>query len=79
MGLFGLLSAIMSSNPLSAFVCDEKKNQKYVHDINAVSVPHGASQWSDSFCRIALTIVSILLALTVGGAGNDICTVLFVC
>jgi len=79
MGPFGLLSVIMNSNPLSAFTCDEKKNQKYVHDTNAVSVPRGASEWSDSFCRIVLTIVPVLLALAAEGVGNDICTVLFVC
>jgi len=63
---------------LSAFICYEKKNPKYVNNTDCISQPYKRSEYFDNSYRIVLTIVPILLALTVEGMRDDICIDLFV-
>ena len=63
---------------LSAFICYEKKNPKYVNNTDCVSQPYKRSEYFDNSNDIVLTIVPILLALTVEGMRDDIYIGLFV-
>jgi len=62
---------------LSAFICYEKKNPKYVNNTDCVSQPYKRSEYVDNSYHIVLTIVPILLALAVEGMRDDIYIGLF--